>query len=393
MLRPPAATNKGTPLTSPERDPEISWLSKRRQQGRSLYRVGSHPIGVAQIRSSQQVILLDSPQGRVGHFSSWRWCQRAVTRLSDTEGKFLCSQATPWPPRSVPDFKVKSCDGDDAPSYLSRPQKSWRRMTSCQPSLWIVCPAILPACLHGGTKSPILRRERQLLKLLCLHDKWPVGESEASIGRTGLTGRMALLDWHILDCCSSAEWARRQDASTPGRLDTWSSVPPRLGSCTRQILSDRCCQTCHGRECCGIVYPRDRSQQLSQSRALTSHPIRVCHSGHVLMLLPKRAVASCVECRNNKQPCCRDELLSCHCEEARMGLAGRIPPTRHPPPTTGSSACSRVSCTAAVLGRPSSAPDETMCLASRLANWACYTVSAKNSNSCQLSYSPHGRGI
>lgn len=66
-----------------------------------------------------------------------------------------------------------------------------------------------------------------------------------------------------------------------------------------------------------------------------------------------------------------------------MGLVGRY--HYHPPdPSTGSLACWRVSGAAAVLGRPSSAPDETVCLASRLANWACDTVSAKNSNSYQL---------
>lgn len=66
-----------------------------------------------------------------------------------------------------------------------------------------------------------------------------------------------------------------------------------------------------------------------------------------------------------------------------MGLAGRH--HYHPRnPSTGSLACWRVSGAAAVLGRPSSAPDETVCLASRLANWACDTVSAKNSNSYQL---------
>lgn len=94
-----------------------------------------------------------------------------------------------------------------------------------------------------------------------------------------------------------------------------------------------------------------------------------------------RAVASRVECSKQHPP---TRAATSRWQRWDWLNETTTPPTHPPKPSTGSIASSRVSGAAAVLGRPSSAPDETVCLASRLANWACDTVSAKNSNSYQL---------
>lgn len=94
--------------------------------------------------------------------------------------------------------------------------------------------------------------------------------------------------------------------------------------------------------------------------------------------MPSRAVASCVECSKQHAP-----TRAATSRWQRWDW--QVDTTHHPPnPSTGSLACPLVSGAAAALGRSSSAPDETVCLASRLANWACDAVSAKNSNSYQL---------
>lgn len=211
----------------------------------------------------------------------------------------------------------------------------------------------------------------------------PPGESEASIART----RRKALDWHILDCCSSAKWARR--------LITCATLPwVKLLS---KIVPPFVVEHVTGVNAVGWLPAR---QVAAAAAAAASQPI----PGWVWASPPNPGarICACFDVAPSSVTsarCRRGPLLvvwsavsklaaatSCHCEVATMGLVGRLD-GHHPPPTTlriPVPARSRVSGAAAMLGRPSSAPDETVCLASRLANWACDTVSAKNSNSYQL---------
>lgn len=175
-------------------------------------------------------------------------------------------------------------------------------------------------------------------------------------------------------CCSSAKWARRL---------LICATAPGSGIC--QILSDRSLSNMSRRDAVRwspakqvvgqpIPWPCKPPNPTAQSMLVFCCCSLLCNR----RTLPTRAVASCVEC--SKQHASTRAAIS-----RWQRWDWQHDTTHHPPnPSTRSLACSRVSGAAAVLGRPSSAPDETVCLASRLANWACDTVSAKNSNSYQL---------
>lgn len=182
--------------------------------------------------------------------------------------------------------------------------------------------------------------------------------------------------WHILGCCSSAKRARR--------LLVRATVPcvRYLGIC--RILSDRLLSNMSRRDAVGwlpakqvaaqpipgrVSRQSDRATYACFDVALFSVTGARCRRGPLLLVWS--AVSSMLP---HKLPL----------RGGNDGIGRTTPPTTHRIPVPVRSPAPLVSGAAAALGRSSSAPDETVCLASRLANWACDAVSAKNSNSYQL---------